>query len=242
MVKYYKKNKRLNKKLFVKTLSFSLTILGILVAIYIFLPLFSWQVYFAPVFANQELNAPIPKNTIVRESPIASLVTQATQTISGIDYTNAQNWFPDYKSKQSEKPNVEFYKISIPKIGIKDADVSTIDINLTKNLINYGGTAIPPEIGNAVIFGHSTLPQLFNKNDYKTIFSNLYKLSTGDEIIVNAADKEYKYIVDSITIVDPNNTSVLQQDYDDSFLTLITCTPPGTIWKRLIVKSRLEKI
>lgn len=239
MVNYYKNKTKINKKLFLKTASLLATLIGGLIAAYIFLPLFSWQVYFAPIFANQEINAPIPQSMIVTQSSITSLVEQA---VSGVDYTNAQNWFPTYKFKKQENPKVEFYKISIPKIDIIDADVSTIDTNLTKNLVNYGGTAIPPQKGNAVIFGHSTLPQFFSNNNYKTIFSNMYKLTPGDEIIVKADNKEYKYIVENITIVDPNNTSVLQQDYNGSFLTLITCTPPGTIWKRLIVKSKLEHI
>ncbi|MEK7160243.1 MAG: sortase, partial [Patescibacteria group bacterium] len=104
------------------------------------------------------------------------------------------------------------------------------------------GTAIPGTQGNAVIFGHSTLPQLYNEKDYKTIFSNLYKLSIGDEIIVNSGNLTYKYIVENVVVVDPDNTSILEQNYDDSFLTLVTCTPPGTIWKRLVVKGRIEKI
>ena len=107
-------------------------------------------------------------------------------------------------------------------------------------MVNYPGTSIPPEKGNAVVFGHSTLPQLFNKNDYKTIFTNIYTLNPGDEIIVNVLGNEYKYKIENITVVDPDNTSVLEQNYSDSFLTLVTCTPPGTIWKRLVIKARIE--
>ena len=92
-----------------------------------------------------------------------------------------------------------------------------------------------------MVFGHSSLPQLYRKNDYKTIFANLYKLIPGDSIKITVGKKTYKYTVENITIVDPNNTSVLEQNFDDSFLTLVTCTPPGTVWKRLVVKSRMEK-
>ena len=132
--------------------------------------------------------------------------------------------------------------ISIPKINLIDAKVSAKDTDLTKHLVNYGGTALPPEKGNAVIFGHSTLPQLYDKNDYKTIFSYLYKLETGDDIVVKVGNVTYKYKVESVTVVDPTNTSVLEQNFSDSFLTLITCTPPGTIWKRLVIKARITTI
>ena len=30
------------------------------------------------------------------------------------------------------------------------------------------------------------------------------------------------------------------RDTTDSYLTLVTCTPPGTTWKRLIIKAKLE--
>ena len=242
MVRYYKKKKRIEKKLIIKILGLSILFSGIGIAAYIFFPLLSWQIYFAPVFASQEINAPIPKNTVVSKETISSLISEASQSILGVDSYNASNWFPGFKYQKSGVSKTPFYKISIPSINITDAIVSSVDTDLTSHLVNYGGTAIPPESGNAVIFGHSTLPQLYNAKNYKTIFSYLYKLNYGDEIIVNTDNLTYKYIVENITVVDPDNTSVLEQNYDDSFLTLITCTPPGTIWKRLVVKARIKKI
>lgn len=240
MVKYYKKNPRRKKNL-LRLLSLASLLIGVLIFIYAFFPLISWQIYFAPVFANQEINAPIPKVNIVSGDAIASLISGASQALSGTNYTDAQNWFPGYNPK-TESLNSPIYNISIPKIGIENAEVSAKDTDLTKHLVNYGGTALPPEKGNAVIFGHSTLPQLYNQKDYKTIFSYLYKLQTGDDIIVKTGNVTYKYKIETITVIDPTNTSVLEQNYNDSFLTLITCTPPGTIWKRLVVKARLTTI
>lgn len=240
MVKYYKKNPR-KKKNILKLISFISFIFGVSIFIYAFFPLISWQIYFAPVFANQEINAPIPRVNIVSGNTLASLISGASESLSGISYTDAQNWFPGYNPKNGDL-KTPIYNISIPKIGIENAEVSAKDTDLTKHLVNYGGTALPPERGNAVIFGHSTLPQLYNQKDYKTIFSYLFKLQTGDDIIVKVGNITYKYKVETITVVDPTNTAVLEQNYSDSFLTLITCTPPGTIWKRLIVKARLTKV
>lgn len=241
MVKYYKKRRTFKKKIVFRILSVGLILLGVVISLYVFFPLLSWQVYFEPIFASQEINAPIPKNTVVSNSVVASLISQASQSLSGVDYTNAQNWFPTYKYQRAENA-LSSYKVSIPKIGIKDAMVSTVDTDLASHLVNYGGTAIPPQTGNAVVFGHSTLPQLYKEGNYKTVFTFLYKLSVGDEIFVSEGTNTYKYKVESITVVDPSNTTVLEQNYDDSFLTLVTCTPPGTIWKRLIIKSRMEKV
>jgi len=239
---YYKKKKSFAKKKILRLFSLGLFLTGALIVIYVFFPLLSWQIYFAPVFASQSIAEPIPQNTVVSGSTISSLIADASNSLLGADYTNAQNWFPDFKFQRSGAPRVLNYTISIPKLKINNLVVSTVDNELAKHLVNYDGTAIPPDKGNAVIFGHSTLPQLYDAKDYKTVFTFLYQLSSGDEIDVNAASVTYKYKVESVTVVDPSNTSVLQQDYSDSFLTLVTCTPPGTIWKRLIVKSRLVKI
>lgn len=241
MVKVYKKRKTIGKKKFLRLISLLIIGMGILIAGYVFFPLISWQLYFAPVFANSEINSPIPKSTIVSQNSIASLLQGASQTLSGVDYTNAQNWFPNYKYDKSANLKTSVYKISIPKINIKDAQVSAVDTDLLKHLVNYGGTAVPPDNGNAVIFGHSTLPQLYQEGNYRTIFTYLYKLTVGDEIIVTLGNVTYKYRIENISVVDPDNTSVLEQSFDDSYITLITCTPPGTIWKRLAIKGRLIK-
>lgn len=242
MVKYYKRKKGIEKKIILRLISIAILLSGIGIAAYVFFPLLSWQIYFAPVFASQEINAPIPKSTVVSRETIGSLISEASQSISGVDFNDAQNWFPGYKYQKTETSKTPFYSISIPSLNITNAVVSSIDTDLASHLVNYGGTALPPDNGNAVIFGHSTLPQLYNAKNYKTVFTYLYKLNAGDEIIVNKDNLTYKYKVENITVVDPTNTSVLEQNYDDSFLTLITCTPPGTIWKRLVVKARIEKI
>lgn len=239
MAKYYYKTSKHLKKLS-KILALFLVIGGVIIFLYSFVPVLSWQVYFAPIFASQNVNAPIPKTTVLDPGQIATLIASARNNIT-IDYTNAANWFPNYNPK-GKKTGPDLYSISIKKIGIDKAEVSTVDYDLTRHTVNYQGTAVPPSTGNAVIFGHSTLPQLFNPKDYKTIFANAYKLQVGDEILVNLPQITYKYKVFSIIVVDAEDTSVLEQNYSDSFLTLITCTPPGTTWKRLVIKAKLEKL
>ncbi len=214
---------------------------GIGALLYIFFPLISWQLYFAPVLASNEFQTPIPKTTIV-SSTIGSLLADATQGGS-IDYTDAENWFPTYKfSNAHAQSNIPTYTLSIPILGIKNAIVSTTDNDLEKHLVNYMGTAIPPQKGNSVVFGHSTLPQLFNPTDYKAIFATAYKLKMGDEIVITVNSVSYTYKVQTISIVAPTDTSIFTQSYDDSYVTLVTCTPPGTTWKRLIIRSKLQTL
>lgn len=239
MAKYYYK-KGLNVKRLLRVLGFLSISTGIILIGYMLFPIISWQIFFAPIFASQNIDYPIPKATVVGETNLASLIT-ASNLLNATDYTNAENWFPDFKYKKG-KAKVDSYKLSIPALDISNAVVSTFDNNLSEHLVNYGGSPIPPDKGNAVIFGHSTLPNLFNKNDYKTIFANLYKLRVGDTVWTQVRGVSYKYKIFSITVVDPKDTSPLLQDYNNNFLTLVTCTPPGTVWKRLILKAKLEAV
>lgn len=236
---YYTKTKPRNIRYLLRLISLSIFAVGLVGTLYVFFPLLSWQLYFIPVFAQSDVASPIPKTTMVTSNTIQSLVQNS---LSGIDYSNAQNWFPTYNADISSKPKATSYTLSIPKLHIKNAGVSTIDNDLDNHLVNYGGTALPPSNGNAVIFGHSTLPQLFNPTNYRTIFATAHTLQTGDEIIVQVSGIKYTYKIFSITVVDPSDTSVLTQSYDNAYLTIVTCTPPGTTWKRLIIKSRIEKL
>jgi len=242
MAKYYYRKSSLNFKKITKLISLLILVAGLIIATYVFFPLISYQIYFASEFSGQEITAPIPKATVLNNSTIASLLNSASSNFfSGIDYSNAENWFPNVKFQKIVQ-KIERYSLSIPKLKIENAEVSTTDTDLTKHLINYGGTAIPPNKGTAVVFGHSTLPQLFNSENYKTIFATLHQLKVGDQIQVNVANISYNYKIINIFIVDPSDISILEQNYNDSYLTLVTCTPPGTTWKRLIIRAKLEKI
>ncbi len=154
------------------------------------------------------------------------------------DYTKASNWFVGgAKREDFSLPKVSFYNLSIPKLGIEDAVVAIGGENLDEHLIQYPGTALPGQIGNAVIFGHSILPRFYNPKNYLSIFSLLPTLEKGDSIFVVYDGIEYMYKVEDMFEVTPNDIQVLEQNR----LTLVTCTPPGDPRKpkRLIVRARI---
>lgn len=237
---YYKQAPKLTRKFIGRIIGACISCIGIAIMLYIFMPLIIWQLTLAPVFASSAVLLPIPKTTVVSPETIKSLLSTTVGSL-GVDYTNASNWFPGYTVRAGDG-KIPSYFLTIPKLRIANAFVSTVNTDLALHLVHLGGTALPPDKGTAVIFGHSTLPQLFDPNNYRTIFANAYKLQEGDELIVTVANVVYKYKIFSILVVDPDDTSVLTQNTDDSYLTIITCTPPGTVWKRLVVQSRLEKI
>lgn len=236
---YHKKEGKLIHKKFLKGAGILFFLIGAGISLYIFSPLVLWQMYSAGELQN--ITTPIPRSTVVNPSMVGSLIASAKNSIAGVDYTNAQNWFPGYKASASEQKSLS-YTMSIPAIDIKNAIVSTSDYDLSKHLVNYQGTSTPGNLGNSVIFGHSTLPRLFDPTDYKTIFAKVHNLKVGDQIFTTTDSITYKYKIFNIYIIDAEDTSVFAQTYDNSYLTLVTCTPPGTIWKRLIIKARLERI
>lgn len=158
------------------------------------------------------------------------------------DYTKASNWFPEAsKTSDFKESKVAFYNLSIPKLKIEDAVVAIGGEDLSKSLVQYPGTALPGKNGNAVIFGHSILPIFFNPKNYMAIFSTLPTLKNGDEIYIKYDGVQYVYKVEELFEIYPSDIQILEQNHSDSFITLVTCTPPGDPRnpKRLIVRARV---
>lgn len=131
--------------------------------------------------------------------------------------------------------------MSVPRLNIEKATVSIGGEDLSQSLIQYPGTALPGKIGNAVVFGHSILPQFYNPKNYMSIFSTIDKLEEGDDIKIAYDGVSYTYEVSNIFEVLPTDIRILEQNTDDSYLTLVTCSPPGNPLrpKRLIVRARI---
>lgn len=161
----------------------------------------------------------------------------------GDETLKASTWFEDNKTaKDFIVSKVETYTLSIPKLGINNAVTTIGGEDLSKSLIHYPGTALPGQIGNSVVFGHSALPIFFSPTNYKTIFATLPTLKIGDEIIVNYDGVTYRYLIEEMLDVLPTDIEILNQDVGDSFISLVTCIPPGDPRnpRRLIVRARIE--
>lgn len=208
---------------------------GIVILVYAGWPIVSYQLALAPKF--QESRVIKPYFAFPRSE---SLFSFGVVGVGQGDLTEIQNWLPeDWQSTNISR--ARYYNLSIPNLGIFNATVSVGGEDLSEGLIHYGGTAYPGSFGNAVIFGHSVLPQFFNPHDYMTIFSTLPTLKIGDEVIVDFDGVRYYYQIEEMVEVEPEDLSILEQRFNDSYLTLITCVPPGTYLRRLVVKARLVK-
>ena len=241
---YLKKKQYSAKKKTVNFLSYIFLVVGAMLLFWSFYPIVSFTIY-SKLFLKNNINIPISENNTVSSIKDANSILGAFNIFSNnlLDYTQASIWFP--ASPQLNKPSqlpVKEYTLSIPKLNIKKARVVVGGEDLAKSLVHYLPQSLPGEYGNVAIFGHSTLPQLYNPKDYKTIFTYLSSLEKGDKIYVNVGEYEYQYEVTTLFIVKPKDISVLEQKKDDSYLTLITCEPPGTWLERLVVTAKLTKI
>lgn len=236
----YNKNQQKNKPL-VKISGLILLVLGLCIISYYTAPILLWQIFFRSVYAS--VTSPVPSYFILTPELIHTLEQEQTDKLSSGISNKLENpsdsWLSDYKLNNGNSNSITSYTISIPKLNITNAIVSTEDFELSKHLVQYAQTPIPPLQGNAVIFGHSTLPQLFEPNNYKTIFAHAHDLKIGDNIIIHLGDDDFKYEVIKTFITEPDDLSVLNQEPKGVYLTIVTCTPPGTTWKRLIIKARL---
>lgn len=190
---------------------------------------------FWPIFSYELTNFRFTRHLA---SPLASQGTTLGEE-ANVDYTNIRSWFPAAPVLPPRPSRITHYSLSISKLEIDEATVQIGGEDLMKSLVHYPGTALPGQYGNAVVFGHSVLPQFFNPKDYKTIFSTLPKLEENDEIVVNFDGISYHYQVKKLIETSPDDISVLEQNYDSQWLTLITCVPPGTYFKRLLVRAQL---
>ena len=237
---YYKKSHTHSIKRWGRIFGVGITLVGLGIVAYIFFPLLLWQVTLAPVFASQDVSSPIPRVTMVSPLTMKSLLAASVQSIN-TNFDDANNWFANEQVQQGHYA-VSSYIISIPSIGVTNAVVSTADPDLGKHMVQLGGSTLPPGKGTTIVFGHSTLPQLFDPTNYHTILANAYKIKVGDLFLITVGNITYTYKIFNLLVVDPDDTSVLIQHYDDSYFELITCTPPGTVWQRLVVQARLQKI
>lgn len=216
--------------------AFSLFGLGFFLLLSAVFPIIQFQLEYSTKF-NQVINPLSPRFYDRSNSVLGELST---------DYTQLSNWFITDPKNPPSLPNSSAtstsYTLSIPKLKIDNATVIVGSSDLKKSLIQYPQTALPGQLGNAVIFGHSVLPQFFNPKSYFTIFSTIYRLKQGDEIYINYDNIRYKYLIEEMYEVSPNDLSVLEQRFDGRYLTLITCSPPGTYLRRLIIKSRIVDI
>lgn len=143
------------------------------------------------------------------------------------------------------------FSVVIPSIDAKSDIIANVNAGdsveyeraLKDGVAHARGTYFPGQGKNIFLFSHST-DSPYNYAQYNAVFYLLSKVESieddgeGDKIVVYFSDKKYVYEVESTHVVDPDDTSWFNKDFGGERLILQTCTPPGTVWKRLIVVAK----
>ncbi len=133
-------------------------------------------------------------------------------------------------------------RLIIPSIQV-DAKVQAVTVQdgewqVVSNAVGYSeGTGIPGRLGNAVFAGHVDVEG--------EVFRRLKNVRLDDEVLVVSGHEVYPYQVSKISIVNSEDTWVMNPAPDTAEVTLVTCWPDFFKWnvaynsRRLIVQARL---
>ena len=123
--------------------------------------------------------------------------------------------------------------VDIPKINVYlPVQHGTGAETLEKSVGHVVGTSLP--VGgsstHAVLSAHSGMAS-------SKLFSDIDQLEKGDTFYIHVLGEVLAYQVDSINIVLPTDTSLLQIEDGKDLVTLVTCTPFGINTHRLLVRG-----
>lgn len=140
------------------------------------------------------------------------------------------------------------FSVIIPKINANTKVIKNVDPfdskiyqkALTKGVAHAKNTSTPDKPGNTFIFAHSA-GNWYQANQFNAVFYLLNKLEAGDEIIVYYQSQKYTYTVQETKLVKGDQISYMSSKPSQNQLTLMTCWPPGTTLKRLVVIAYSQK-
>ncbi len=139
-------------------------------------------------------------------------------------------------------PQVSNNVLSIASLNLKvpitwrvPNEVDAVSKGLQNGAIQIDGTSLPGQTGNVFVTAHSS-NYAWAKGNYNSIFALLNNLVVGDVINLKYQDQNYVYTVSGKKIISSTEVSVMDPTAIPT-LTLSTCWPIGTAYKRLIITA-----
>lgn len=169
---------------------------------------------------------------VVRAGPVISSVTTSSKVVANVALVSSK------PTASAELPA----KIVIPKINLSVSvqnptalTVAVLDQELLKGSVRYPTSAKLGEMGNMVIFGHSSYLPVVHNQAFKA-FNGIQKLSSGDAISVYSSGRVYTYRVRSMEKESANSDGI-SLAARGSMLTLATCDSFGEKTDRFVVTA-----
>lgn len=114
-----------------------------------------------------------------------------------------------------------------------------MQVGLNHGAVAYPHSSGPGRKGSLIVAGHSSPPdERSADSSYGHLFAKLPDIDLGQQITVTTAGSPVVYEVHEKIVVSPQMTSILEQQYDESILKIITCYPVGTTKDRMIVLAK----
>jgi sortase A len=103
---------------------------------------------------------------------------------------------------------------------------------LQEGIGHMDGSSLPVggDSTHCILAGHRGSPSA-------VLFSNLDEVEEGDVFYIHVLGKTLRYVVDSISVVEPDNVTGLSIHQGEDRVTLVTCTPYGINSQRLLVSG-----
>jgi sortase A len=186
--------------------------------------------------------------SVVAANPVASSSNSSAATTSSQNNQNnssiSVNQIPKPTPNPTPEPDfslpndtvmVNSLGISAPVSWDIPLNESDIQAKLVQGVVHILGTAQPGEHGTVVIFGHSS-NYIWAKGSYNSVFAPLIKAQPGQQITLVFQHVPYTYKIVKTFTVSPSDIAVFNASSQDS-LRLITCTPIGTSFNRLVIEA-----
>lgn len=133
-------------------------------------------------------------------------------------------------SSRLPSPTALIGRLSVPRLHLSAMVREGIDDSTLRRAIGHiPTTPLPGQAGNVGVAGHRD-----------TFFHGLKDLRTKDEIHFSTLSGDFKYVVESLIIVEPDDVGVVAPS-SEKVLTMVTCYPfsyIGTAPKRFVVRAR----
>jgi sortase A len=157
----------------------------------------------------------------------------------------------NYRLNKNTSPSIEEmvpvdsdFSIIIPKIKANSKVIKNIDpfnsndyqLALTQGVAHAKTSTTPDLGGNTFIFAHSA-GNWYQANQYNAVFYLLKKLVKGDQITLYYQGQPYYYYLTESKLVNSQDVDYLNAKSFEKQLTLMTCWPPGTTLKRLLITA-----
>jgi sortase A len=135
---------------------------------------------------------------------------------------------------RAPEPLVVLGTIEIPRLGLnlplhQGISLRTIDHGPS----HWPGTALPGEIGNAVVAGHRVTNG--------APFRDIDQLQPGDPVVFAVGGRRSTYRVTGHEVVTPDAMRIVDQT-PTATATLFACHPPGSARYRYVVNLALESV